>query len=583
MATIDLITLEVLRNKLDVIADEMEIALLRSAYSPIVKEGMDASAALFTVRGETIAQAAAIPIHLGCLVPAVQRILEVFPAERMVAGDAYIMNDPYDGGTHLPDVVIVQPILHEGRTVALSATMAHNQDVGGKSPGSVPTDATEIFQEGVTIPPLKFYDAGRPNETLHELLRRNVRIPDVLMGDLHGQIAACNVGAQRFLELVTEYGAETVLRAVEQLMDHAEAMTRRRIAEIPDGAYSFADYLDNDGIELDTPIRIAATVVVRGSEIHFDFTGTSPQVRGPLNCVPAAAISGAYYVLRCITDPTIPNNSGCYRPLGFTLPEGSLVNPRRPAPVNARTATIIRIADVLLGALAKALPGRIPAASSGQLLIMAFGGIDPETGRPFVTSELGAGGVGARPMRDGIDVLEMGPSNCMNIPVEALEMGYPLRVLRYRIKDDSGGPGRFRGGLGAEKVFEAVRGEVTVSFRGERHFTQPWGLAGGEAGASGRARVERKDGQVEVIPSKRVLTLHEGDRLHVDTPGGGGYGDPLERPAGDVWRDVLDRRVSIAAARARYGVVVREGDLTLDEAATARLRAEVAGARAAAG
>ncbi len=582
MAAIDPVTLEVLRNKLDVIADEMEIALLRSAYSPIVKEGMDASAALFTVEGETIAQAAAIPIHLGCLVPAVRRILEAFPAERMAAGDAYIMNDPYDGGTHLPDIVVVQPIVHAGRTIALSATMAHNQDVGGKSPGSVPTDATEIFQEGISIPPLRFYEAGRPNDTLHALLRRNVRIPDVLMGDLHGQIAAGNVGSHRFLELVAEYGAGTVLGAVEQLMDHAEAMTRKRIAEIPDGAYSFADYLDNDGIELDRRITIAATVVVKGSDIHFDFTGTSPQVRGPLNAVPAAAISGAYYVLRCITDPTIPNNSGCYRPASFTLPEGSLVNPRRPAPVNARTATIIRIADVLLGALARALPGRLPAASSGQLLIIAFGGIDPETGQPFVTSELGAGGVGARPTKDGIDVLEMGPSNCMNIPVEALEMNYPLRVLRYRIKDDSGGAGRFRGGLGAEKVFEVVRGEVTASVRGERHFTRPWGLAGGEPAAAGRAWVERADGRVEVIASKQVLTLRAGDRLHVDTPGGGGYGDPFERPPDAVWRDVLDRRVSIAAARAHYGVVVRE-DRTLDEAATARLRAERAGARTAAG
>ena len=572
MATIDPITLEVLRNKFDVIADEMEIALLRSAYSPIVKEGMDASAALFTVAGETIAQAAAIPIHLGCLVPAVRRILEVFPANRMLAGDAYIMNDPYDGGTHLPDVVIVQPIVHEGRTIALSATMAHHQDVGGKSPGSVPTDATEIFQEGVSIPPLRFYEAGRPNETLRALVQRNVRIPDVLMGDLHGQIAAGHVGAQRFVEVIAEHSVDTVLMAVDQLMDHSEAMTRRRIAEIPDGVYRFADYLDNDGIELDRPIVIAATITVSGSEIHFDFTGTSAQVRGPLNAVPAAAISGAYYVLRCITDPTIPNNSGCYRPVRFTLPAGSLVNPRRPAPVNARTATIIRIADVLFGALAEALPGRLPAASSGQLLIIAFGGIDPETGRPFVTSELGAGGVGARPGKDGIDVLEMGPSNCMNIPVEAMEMGFPLRVLRYRIKEDTGGAGRFRGGLGAEKVFEAARGEVTVSFRGERHFTQPWGLAGGEPGASGRAWVERRDGSVEVIRSKRVFTLNAGDRLHVDTPGGGGYGAPHERPTQAVVRDVRDRRVSIATALERYGVVVRERDLTLDEAATARLR-----------
>jgi N-methylhydantoinase B len=569
---IDMITLEVLRNKFDVIADEMEIALLRSSYSPIVKEGMDASSALFNTKGETISQAASIPIHLGCLVPAVQRILTAFPPETMDAGDVYIMNDPYDGGSHLPDIIIVVPILHEGSTVALSATMTHNQDVGGKSPGSVPTDATELFQEGIVIPPLKFYEQGRPNATLHALLRKNVRIPDILMGDLHGQVAAGNVGRARFLELVGEYGADTVAQAIIELMDRAETMTREKIREIPDGDYTFSDYLDNDGIDLDKLIRIQATVRVRGDAVHIDFTGTSPQVKGPLNSVPSASIAGAYYLMRCITDPTIPNNSGCYRPISFTLPEGSLVNPRHPAAVNARTATILRIADTLHGALAQALPGKLPAAPSGQILIMAFGGIDPETGRSYVTSELGAGGVGGRPGKDGIDVMDMGPSNCMNIPVEAFEMGHPLRILRYAIKNGSGGPGRHRGGLGAEKVFEAVRGEITVSLRGERYFTQPWGLHGGEPAAPAQAWVERRDGTVETILSKRVFTLVPGERLHVHTPGGGGYGDPLERNPALVLEDVQDSRVSPEQARGSYGVVMDAAARAVDVQATTTLR-----------
>jgi N-methylhydantoinase B len=277
--------------------------------------------------------------------------------------------------------------------------------------------------------------------------------------------------------------------------------------------------------------------------------------------------------MRCITDSTIPNNSGCYRPLRFTLPEGSLVNPIHPAPVNARTATIIRIADTLHGALAQALPGKMPAAPSGQLLIMAFGGIDPRTGRSYVTSELGAGGVGARPSKDGIDVMEMGPSNCMNIPVEAFEMGHPLRILRYAIKRDSGGAGLFRGGLGAEKTFEATHGDVTISLRGERYFTQPWGLYGGEPAAPARAWVERNDGSVETIYSKRVFTLHEGERLHVHTPGGGGYGDALERDAALVLLDVQDDRVSVAEARKHYGVVVDAEGTRVDEAATRTERA----------
>ncbi|GIX49629.1 MAG: N-methylhydantoinase B [Candidatus Tectimicrobiota bacterium] len=569
---LDPITLEVLRNKFDVIADEMEIALLRSAYSSIVKEGMDASAALFTLQGETIAQAASIPIHLGCLVPAVQRLLQAFPPESMQAGDAYIMNDPYDGGSHLPDVVIVVPIFYRGRPVALSATMAHHQDIGGKTPGSVPTDATEIFQEGLRLPPLKFYEAGRPNATLHALLRANVRIPDIVLGDLHGQLAAGHVGQQRFGELLEAYGVETVLAAIKELMDRAEAMTRERLAAIPDGTYTFADYLDNDGIDLAQRITIRATVTVQGSDIFFDFTGTSPQVRGPLNCVPTAAMAGAYYVLRTITDPTIPNNSGCYRPVHLHLPEGTVVNPRPPAAVNARTATIIRIADVLHGALVQALPGKLPAASSGQLLVASFGGIDPRRGTPYVTSELGAGGVGARPTKDGVDVMEMGPSNCMNIPVEAIEMHYPLRIRRYGLRQDSGGAGTYRGGLGASKVFEATHGDVTVSIRGERFFTPPWGLYGGLPAAPARAWIERADGRREEIPSKRVFTLHAGERLHVETPGGGGYGDPLARDPEAVRQDVLARRVSREAARALYGVVL-DAALTVDRDATQRLRA----------
>lgn len=569
----DPITLEVLRNKFDVIADEMEIALLKSAYSSIVKEGMDASAALFTAQGDTIAQAASIPIHLGSLVPAVQRILQEFPVETMQEGDVYIMNDPYDGGSHLPDIVIAAPILSEGRVIGLSTTMTHNQDVGGKTPGSVPTDATEIFQEGLRLPPLKFYEQGKPNHTLHAILQKNVRIPDILMGDLHGQVAAGNVGRQRFLELVQDYGTDTVLTAIAELMDRAEAMTREKLSAIPDGVYTFTDYLDNDGIDLDQRVTIQATVTIRGSDVYCDFTGSSPQVRGPLNCVPTAAIAGAYYVIRTMTDATIPNNSGCYRPIHLHLPEGSVVNPRPPAAVNARTATIIRIADVLHGALVQALPHRLPAASSGQLLVASFGGIDPRTGASYVTSELGAGGVGARPTKDGVDVLEMGPSNCMNIPAESIEMSYPLRICHYGLRPDSGGAGHYRGGLGATKIFEAVHGDVVVSIRGERYFTSPWGLYGGQPAVPAQAWVERLDGRVEEIPSKRVFTLRQGERLHVDTPGGGGYGDPLERDPLAVHQDVCDRRISVEAAREAYGVVLDESTYTVDHQATRQLRA----------
>lgn len=570
---IDPITLEVLRNRFDVIADEMEMTLLRTSFSPIVKEAQDASAALFTIGGEVIAQAAAIPIHLGCLMPSVNRLIEVFPVIEMNEGDAFIMNDPYDGGTHLPDTTIVQPIFHDGAVAALAATMTHNQDIGGKSPGSIPTDATDIFQEGICIPPLKFYDRGRINETLRALLVKNVRLPDVLMGDLHGQLAAGHVAMTRWSEMLREYGRAIVDEAIDELMKRAEAATRSHIAAIPDGIYSFADYLDNDGVALDRPIKICVTVTIEGSDILFDFTGSSTQVAGPVNSVTAATMSGAFYVLRVLTDPSIPNNGGCYRMARFRYPEGSVVNPTYPAPVNARALTIARIADAIRGALIKALPDRLIAADSGHLTI-AFGGIDRRTGRQFVTSEMGAGGAGARRTKDGIDVIDFGAVNCMNIPVEAIEMDSPIRIEKFCIRDDSGGPGRQRGGLGMEKVFGVRSGPVAVTVRGEQFFTQPWGVFGGLAGGAARAWVERRDGSKEIIRSKCILTLNEGDRLFFDTPGGGGYGDPLERDPDLVWGDVADRKVSADAARERYGVVLTGGQV--DREKTASLRQQLA-------
>ena len=355
MRDLDPILLEVVRNRLETIADEMELTLLKSAASPIVKEGLDASAALFNVRGETIAQAAAIPIHLGCLELAARRIVEAFPPETMSDGDAFLLNDPYDGGTHLPDITLAVPVVSDGRVVALACTMCHHQDVGGRTPGSVPTDATELYQEGLIIPPTRLYRGGVLDANLFALLCRNVRIPEVFTGDLMAQVAAGRLGGIRLNELFARYGTETVLGYVEELLERAETLTRRGIEAIPDGTYAFADWMDNDGIE-DRPVRIAVAVTVRGSTMTFDFTGTSPQVRGPFNAVPASTLSAVYYAVRAISDPTVPNNGGCFRAVDVVLPPGSLVNPRPPAPVSCRTATIKRIADTILGALVRALP-----------------------------------------------------------------------------------------------------------------------------------------------------------------------------------------------------------------------------------
>ncbi|PYM70524.1 MAG: hypothetical protein DME10_19675 [Candidatus Rokuibacteriota bacterium] len=555
---IDPVLLEVLRNRLEAIADEMELTLLKSAASPIVKEGLDASAALFNIQGETIAQAAAIPIHLGALQCAAQRIVRAFPPERMRDGDAFLLNDPYDGGTHLPDITLALPVFSEGRAVALACTMCHHQDVGGRTPGSVPTDATELYQEGIIIPPTQLFRGGELDENLFDLIKRNVRLPEVFSGDLMAQVAAGRLGAIRLRELFAAHGTESVLDYIDELLDRAEILTRRQVESIPDGDYSFEDYLDNDGIDLDRRVKIAVTVRVRGSSMTFDFTGTDEQVRGPFNSVPASTLSAVYYAIRAISDPSIPNNGGCFRAVDAVLPEGSVVNPRPPAPVSCRTATIKRIADAILGAFVRALPQRMPAASSGTLLVMALGGRDPATGDTFVASELAAGGMGARPRKDGIDAIETDVSNCMNIPVESVEMGFPVRI--------------FRGGLGLVKVFEATGADIMISHRGERFASAPWGLHGGLPGRSARAFILRRDGRREELPSKQMIELHPGDQLWEYIAGGAGYGDPLERDPAQVLADVLDGKVSHESARETYGVVLVSESHAVDELGTKEYR-----------
>jgi N-methylhydantoinase B len=444
--------------------------------------------------------------------------------------------------------------------------------VGGRTPGSVPTDATELYQEGIIIPPTQLFRAGELDENLFGLLARNVRLPDVFTGDLMAQVAAGRLGGIRLRELFVTHGTQIVLDYIEELLTRAETLTRRGIEAIPDGEYRFEDYLDNDGVELDRRVKIAVTLRVRGSSMTFDFTGTDPQVRGPFNSVPASTLSAVYYAIRAISDPSVPNNGGCFRAVDAVLPEGTVVNPRPPAPVSCRTATIKRIADTILGALVRALPHRMPAANSGTLLVMALGGSDPHSGRPFVASELAAGGMGARPSKDGIDAIETDVSNCMNIPVESVEMSFPLRIPRAGLWTDSGGAGQFRGGLGLEKVFEATTTDVMVSHRGERFASAPWGLHGGAPGRCARAFILRKDGRREDLPSKKMIVLHAGDQLWEYIAGGAGYGDPLDRDPELVLSDVLDRKVSREAAREAYGVVLMPEGGALDELGTKECR-----------
>lgn len=521
----------------------------------MLKEGADCSCALFTVDGDTMAQSVALPQHLGVLAATVKSLARAFPVETMSQGDVFMMNDPYDGGTHLPDITILTPVFHGDECVALAASMAHHSDLGGMAIGSLPPDATELFQEGLVLPPTKLMSSGKMDQQIFGILLKNVRMPDYLEADLGAQISAVRNGAARFQELCDSFGADTVLAYIAELMDRSEALTRARIAEIPDGAYNFADFIDNDGIVLDKRIRIEATLTISGSDIHVDFTGTDPQARGAANAAFSHAACVAYYCVRCVTDPSLPNNAGCFRPITVSLPEGTIVNPRHPAAVNARTMTVCRMTDVIFGCLAQAAPERVRASSSSMQGV-SFSGRRQSTGEAYVYLELFCGGMGARPNKDGVDYIETDITNMMNAPTEAVELEYPLRIRSMRLIPDSGGAGRHRGGLGIHKVFEVAEGSLEVTHRGDRHFSRPWGLKGGLPGMPWSTVLRRKDGSEHKVPARERFAMVAGDVLYCDTAGGGGYGDPLLRPAALVAKDVLDGRVTRASAERDYGVIL---------------------------
>lgn len=551
--TIDPITLEVVRNKVDGIANEMQSTLLRSSFSTVVKEGLDASASLFTLHGETLAQAIAIPIHLATLIPIVETIVRTFPLNEMKPDDLYIMNDPYLGGTHLPDIAIVMPVFFDNKPIALSAAMTHHQDVGGMSPGSVPPNATEIYQEGIRIPPLKLREGQEFNDTLIQMLKLNVRVPQVFMGDIGAQISACTVGARRVVELADRYGRIQTLQIFNELLDRSEQLTRKALEAIPDGTYSYVDYLDNDGVNLEQSVRIEVAVTISGSEFHCDFEGTDPQTRGPFNAVKSGSQAAAYYAVRAVTDSSIPTNGGCFRPVSLHLPEGTLVNPVEPAPVNSRTATLKRIAGCIVGALKGALPDQIPADNAGELLVLSLGGKHSD-GKPYVVGEFNAGGSGGGPRKDGVDVIETDGSNCMNMPVEALELEAPARVHRMSLRTDSGGIGEFRGGLGCVREIEFLADDIALTHRGERHRHAARGSQGGGDGAKAFSKIVRRDGSEEVVNSKLFTIVHAGERLILETAGGGGYGKSNKRDRQAIRDDVSNGKVSQQRANAEYGL-----------------------------
>jgi N-methylhydantoinase B len=519
------------------VADEMGVALGRTAHSPNIKERKDYSCAVFDPDARLVAQAAHIPVHLGAMPTAVEAALPLAPLD---PGDVVILNDPYLGGTHLPDITMVTPVFRDpdARDPALIgfvASRAHQADVGGMSPGSMPL-AQELIQEGIVIPPIKLIERGTANKGVFDLLLRNMRAPDERRGDLDAQLAAQRTGELRLRETVERYGSDRAATLMDALMDYAERMTRAAIEAVPDGAYEFEDALDDDGVTRD-PVPIRVKITIDGGSVHCDFTGSAPERPSSVNAVAAVTRSAVYYVVRCLLETipggdSVPANGGCFRPVSFTLPERSVVNCQPPRAVAAgNVETSQRITDVVLGALARAVPDVIPAASSGSMNNVAIGGWDPERNRAFAYYETIGGGAGASPDHDGHDAVHTHMTNTMNTPAEALEMTYPFRLIEYAIRRHSGGGGRHRGGNGIVRTYEFLA-PASVTLLTERRSIPPWGLQGGSPGATADNLLTSVEGAAPPntpvtpakLPSKTHLTVNPGDRLTLETPGGGGWG-----------------------------------------------------------
>jgi N-methylhydantoinase B len=575
----DPIELEIFKNLYHSIAEEMGAALRRTAFSPNIKERRDYSCAVFDGAGEVIAMGDHMPVHLGSMPMSVRAAID---AATMEPGDVVMLNDPFRGGTHLPDITLVSPVFVKKRSrVARSpaspdfyvASRAHHADVGGTYPGSMGL-CREIYQEGVRIPPVKLMQRGAMNADVLGMLLTNVRTPEEREGDLGAQIAACHTGAERLREVCSRYGVERAKAASADLLNYSEELMRAFLEHVPAGVYRAEDFLDGDGDGIsDRPVRIAVTLKVRGrvsgmwgqppsavrraqldlgsAEKHaglrtagqpmaavptsprtgptrpivtVDFTGSDPQVEGSLNAVAAITYSACFYVFRCLLSEDVPAAAGLMRPIEVIAPEGTIVNARPPAAVaGGNVETSQRIVDVVLRALAQAIPDRIPAAASGTMNNLTIGGIDPRTGEPFAYYETVAGGMGARPGKSGVSGVHTHMTNSLNTPAEALEYAYPLRVRTYSLRPESGGEGKFRGGDGIIREIEVLT-DCEVTLLADRRTRGPWGLSGGADGAAGKTSITRRDGSVHPMPAKFSTRLHKGERITIETPGGGGWG-----------------------------------------------------------
>jgi N-methylhydantoinase B len=570
---IDPITVEVIRGYLQSTLQNMITRLIRSALSPNITERMDVSSAIIDPNGRTIVQLEVAPIHLAELAGAGNSLLENYPIEDISPGDVFIVNDCYSGGgTHLPDVTIMMPVFAGERLVGIVANLAHHVDIGGTGGAGAAT----IYDEGLRIPVTRLVEGGVLREDVLRFILLNCRLPEQRRGDLVAQIAANELAAKDLVQLCDRHGVDTILATYAALQEYAKRKLRARIREMPEGVYEFVDYLDDDGSgETMIPVRVVLTV--ENGELHVDFAGTGPQTDGNINLVAHGTEGCVLYALRAALDPTIPPTSAFLDCVRLSLPERSLVNPSPPAGCRARVDTAQRVVGVLLGALAQAVPDRLPAGGCDALQACNLSGDDAD-GVFYSMVETFGGGSGAMPYKDGLDATQVHMANVSNFPLEVAETEYPMRYRRHVLRTDSGGAGKFRGGLGEIREFELLAPRSKLGLHGDRHTIPPWGAAGGLEGVTAEFWVNRDRSDAQKIPSKVIShTIKRGDVFSVLTPGAGGYGDPKEREPEAVLEDVVNGRVSVEAAQALYGVVVhrREGRFELDPDETLRLRGRV--------
>jgi len=569
----DPIALELFKNAIFSIADEMALTIFRTTYSGVLKDNMDYSTGFADADGRLAAQGLTLPGHLGSVPTAMAAIMRHY-RDDIAPGDVFIMNDPFDGGMHLPDIFVMKPLFHGAERMAFACTVCHHCDVGGRVAGSNASDSTEIYAEGLRIAPMKLYEAGRPNRTLMTIIEKNVRLPVQLFGDLRAQLAACHTAERQFAELVARHGPEATRAFLQETIDYAERLTRAALEKLPDGEWSFEDFIDDDGIDYGKPIRLFVTIRKKGGHMVVDWTGTSPQVKGAINNTLSYTKAAAYTGVRSVLPANIPNNEGVFRAIEVICPPGTVGNGVLPAACAARGLTGFRMVDCMFGALAMMLPDRVKAAGDGGNTGISIGGWDGQR-RPFVYVDFTCGAWGARPWADGLDGCSHMFANMASHSVEVTEAEHPISLLAYELVPDKAGAGKYRGGVPFRRDYRFNESEGTLQVRSDRRDHRPFGLYGGSPGAPSENYLN-PDGENRVLPGKFTMTIRKGDVFRHVLAGGGGWGDPLERDPAAVLRDVRNELLSPARALADYGVAVDTARWRVDEAATQRARADIA-------